>query len=85
MTRTAKLEVLEQSRRHRRRIGTGPLRRPPRPHRPQRRDHAATESRLHLIGLGRRHAGTRVLNSDGQLLRELQLDPTRDYQPQDRP
>ena len=55
-------------------------------------------SRLHHIGVGRRHARTRVLvlvlvrdlhvrvlNTDGQLLRELQLDPTRDYQPQDRP
>ena len=54
-------------------------------------------SRLHHIGLGRRHAGTRVLvlvrdlhvrvlNADGgELLRELILDPTRDYQPQARP
>ena len=52
-------------------------------------------SRLHHIGLGRRHAGTRVLvlvrdlhirvlNTDGELLRELTLDPTRDYQPQAR-
>jgi hypothetical protein len=43
-------------------------------------------SRLHHIGLGRRHAGTRVLvlahdlnvrvlTTDGELLRELQLDP----------
>jgi AAA ATPase domain len=48
------------------------------------------------IGLGRRHAHTRVLvlvrdrhvrvlTTDGQLLRELHLDPTRDYQPQARP
>lgn len=53
-------------------------------------------SRLHHIGLGRRHAGTRVLvlvrdlhirvlNIDGELLRELQLNPARDYQPQARP
>jgi transposase InsO family protein len=53
-------------------------------------------SRLHHIGLGRRHAGTRVLvlvrdlhirvlDTDGTLLRELHLDPTRDYQPQPRP
>jgi transposase InsO family protein len=53
-------------------------------------------SRLHHIGLGRRHARTRVLvlvrdrhirvlTTDGQLLRELHLDPTRDYQPQARP
>ena len=50
-------------------------------------------SRLHHIGIGRRHAATdvlvlvhdlqvRVLTSDGELLRELVLDPTRDYQPQ---
>ena len=50
-------------------------------------------SRLHHIGIGRRHAGTyvlllvrelhvRVITEDGQLLRELVLDPTRDYQPQ---
>jgi transposase InsO family protein len=50
-------------------------------------------SRLHHIGLGRRHAGTRVLvlihdleirilTTDGELLRELTLDPTRDYQHQ---
>ncbi|MDQ1626631.1 MAG: hypothetical protein QOI54_375 [Actinomycetota bacterium] len=50
-------------------------------------------SRLHHIGIGRRHAGTdilvlvhdlhiRVLNSDGELLRELLLDPSKDYQPQ---
>jgi transposase InsO family protein len=53
-------------------------------------------SRLHHIGLGRRHAGTpvrllvadldiRVLTEDGELLRELTLDPTRDYQPQKTP
>jgi transposase InsO family protein len=50
-------------------------------------------SRLHHVGLGRRHAGlrvlvlvadldVRVLTEDGELLRELTLDPTRDYQPQ---
>ena len=48
-------------------------------------------SRLHHIGLGRRLAGTRVLilvadlnvrvlTEDGELLRELVLDPRRDYQ-----
>lgn len=53
-------------------------------------------SRLHHIGLGRRHHGTRVLvlvrdlhirvlTTNGELLRELHLDPTRDYQPQARP
>lgn len=50
-------------------------------------------SRLHHIGLGRRHAGTRVivlvadleirvLTEDGELLRKLILDPARDYQRQ---
>ena len=50
-------------------------------------------SRLHHIGVGRRHAGTRVLvlaqdlqvrivTDEGELLRELTLDPTRDYQRQ---
>jgi transposase InsO family protein len=53
-------------------------------------------SRLHHIGMGRRHAGTHVLilvhdlhirvsTTDGHLLRELQLDPTKDYQPQTKP
>jgi hypothetical protein len=53
-------------------------------------------SRLHHIGLGRRHAGQRVLvlahdlhirvlTEHGDLLRELLLDPTRDYQPQAKP
>ncbi|GAA1311927.1 integrase core domain-containing protein [Pseudonocardia xinjiangensis] len=53
-------------------------------------------SRLHHIGLGRRHADTRVLvlvrdlhirvlDINGTLLRELTIDPTRDYQPQPRP
>jgi transposase InsO family protein len=50
-------------------------------------------SRLHHLGIGRRWAGTRVLilardrhlriiTEDGDLIRELTLDPTRDYQPQ---
>jgi transposase InsO family protein len=50
-------------------------------------------SRLHHVGLGRRLAGVRVvllvadlevrvLTEDGELLRELLLDPSRDYQPQ---
>jgi hypothetical protein len=53
-------------------------------------------SRLHHIGIGRRHARTRVLvlvrdlhvrvlTTDGELLRDLTLDPTRDYQPQAQP
>ena len=48
-------------------------------------------SRMHHIGLGRRHAGTRVLvlvagldvrvlTEDGELLGTLTLDPNRDYQ-----
>lgn len=51
-------------------------------------------SRLHHIGLGRRHAGTRVLmlvceldiriigEDNGELLTTLTLDPSRDYQRQ---
>jgi len=51
-------------------------------------------SRLHHIGIGRRWAGTRVLmlirdrniriitEDTGQLVRQLVLDPSRDYQPQ---
>jgi hypothetical protein len=50
-------------------------------------------SRLHHIGVGRRYAKTpilvlvhdldvRVLTADGELLRALRLNPTRDYQPQ---
>jgi transposase InsO family protein len=50
-------------------------------------------SRLHHIGVGRRHAGTKVLvlvkdlhvqivTANGDILRDLTLDPTRDYQPQ---
>jgi transposase InsO family protein len=52
-------------------------------------------SRLHHIGIGRRLIGTRVLvlvddlhvrviTEDGELLRELVLDPNRDYQPHGR-
>jgi transposase InsO family protein len=51
------------------------------------------DSRLHHIGLGRRHRGTpivlfvadrevRIVTEDGELLRQLVLDPTRDYQRQ---
>ena len=54
-------------------------------------------SRLHHIGVGRTHAGTcvillvqdlkiRVVNAaTGELLRDLVLDPTRDYQPTGAP
>lgn len=53
-------------------------------------------SRLHHIGLGRQHKhkrvlilvdglDVRVLSDDGELLRHLTLDPTRDYQPTGRP
>ena len=53
--------------------------------------------RLHHIGIGRTHARThvillvadlhvRVVNAvNGQLLRELTIDPARDYQPQAKP
>ena len=52
-------------------------------------------SRLHHIGLGRKLVGTRVLvlvdglrirvlSEDGELIRELTLDPSRDYQPHGR-
>jgi hypothetical protein len=49
--------------------------------------------RLHHVGIGRTHARTRVLvlvqdlevrvvdATTGELLRQLVLDPTRDYQP----
>jgi transposase InsO family protein len=51
------------------------------------------DSRLHHIGLGARHRGkaivlfvadrvVRIVDADGELLRELVLDPTRDYQRQ---
>ena len=53
--------------------------------------------RLHHIGIGRTHAQThvlllihnlhiRIINANtGQLLRELTLDPTRNYQPTGQP
>jgi transposase InsO family protein len=56
-----------------------------------------TGGRLHHIGIGRTYAGThvlllvqdldiRILNAaTGELLRELVLDPTRDYQPTGQP
>jgi hypothetical protein len=50
-------------------------------------------TRLHHIGVGHAHKGkrvvmlvdglnVRVVSQDGELLRQLTLDPTRDYQPQ---
>jgi transposase InsO family protein len=50
------------------------------------------QSQLRHIGVGRAHKGQRVLlliadrdvrivNQDGELLRHLEIDPTRDYQP----
>ncbi len=54
-------------------------------------------SRLHHIGIGRTHAGTYVIllvqdldirvvhAATGELLRELTIDPRRDYQPTGRP
>jgi hypothetical protein len=65
--------------------------------RKDRVDNAGYDSKLRHIGLGRRHARTRVhvlvadltvrvINADtGELLRELVLDPGRDYQPTGRP
>jgi len=53
--------------------------------------------RLHHIGIGRTHTGTHVLllvqdlhvrvidAATGELLRELTIDLTRDYQPTGRP
>jgi hypothetical protein len=53
--------------------------------------------KLHHIGIGRTHGGTRVLlliqdlhirvvnAATGELLRELVLDPSRDYQPTGKP
>jgi hypothetical protein len=49
-------------------------------------------NKLHHIGLGRAHKGrqvklliadqsVRVIALDGELIRELTLDPSRDYQP----
>lgn len=49
-------------------------------------------SKLYKIGVGRAHKGRpvklliadqtiRVIDLDGQLIRELTLDPTRNYQP----
>ena len=75
------------------------------PHYRVRRDRVDTggvvslryHSRLRHIGLGRQHAGTRVLilvadlnvrvvNAEtGRLIRELTLNPTSDYQPTGRP
>jgi hypothetical protein len=54
------------------------------------------KSRLHHIGMGRALNGTRVvllvagrdirvLSEDGELLGQLTLDPSRDYQPHARP
>jgi len=55
------------------------------------------DGRLHHIGVGRTHAGTRVLMliadldiriinaATGELIRQLTLDPTRDYQPRGVP
>ncbi len=51
------------------------------------------DSRLHHIGLGARHRGkaivlfvadrdVRIVTEDGELLRQLIIDPTRDYQRQ---
>ncbi|WP_232070438.1 transposase [Mycobacterium noviomagense] len=67
----------------------------PRPHRQQRQAHHAPQQPP-TPHRSRRHAGTNVLvpihdrhirvaTTDGKLLRELHLDPTKDYQPQPKP
>jgi transposase InsO family protein len=54
------------------------------------------KTRLHHIGVGKEHIGVRVtllikgldvriVSDDGQLLRHLELDPTKDYQPTGKP
>jgi transposase InsO family protein len=54
------------------------------------------QSRLRHLGIGRRYAGTRVLllvadrnvrviDNDGELLAQFTIDPTKTYQPQQRP
>jgi transposase InsO family protein len=54
------------------------------------------QSKLRHLGVGRRHAGTRVMlliadrdvrviNHDGELLAEFTINPNKDYQPQKRP
>ena len=70
---------------------------PPRQRRQGRHRHAAHAGRLHHIGIGRTHAGTCVIllvqdldirvvhAATGELLRELTIDPRRDYQPTGRP
>ena len=51
-------------------------------------------SKLHHIGMGRALKGTRIIllvagrhiriiTTEGELLRDFELDPSRDYQPQD--
>lgn len=66
---------------------------PTRPDRQLRRVPLRYNSKLHHVGIGRQHAGTdilvlvhdldiRVLASDGALIRELVLHPSRDYQSQ---
>ena len=71
-----------------------PLPRPPRPHRQRpAASPCATNGHLHHIGLGRTHAGTRIIlliddldvrvidAATGEILRHLTLDPNRHYQP----
>jgi hypothetical protein len=71
--------------------------RPPRPHRPSGVVTLGVAGRLHHLGVGRTHARThlvmlvddlqvRIVNAaTGELLRELTIDPSRDYQPTGRP
>ena len=69
---------------------------PPRPGRQQRETHPRNKGKLHRLGIGQAHARTPVLMliqdldihiinaKTGELLRELTLDPTKDYQPQNK-
>ena len=66
---------------------------PPRQSRQARLDHPPLQQPLHHIGMGARlkdqpvvmliaDRDIRIISPDGELLRHLTLDPTRDYQPQ---
>ncbi len=82
-------------------VPTGPIIRPHYRVRTDRIDHWGSvtlrhNSRLHHIGIGRRHANkpvlilvkdrhVRITAPHGEVLRDFHLDPTRDYQPQPKP
>ena len=71
-------------------LRTGPGARPRMTHAPASRE---IHYRLHHVGLGRHHAGktvlilvhdlhVRIITTSGQLLRDFELNPDRDCQPQ---